>query len=413
MRTQTAKSGLALLGTVGLGSLGGLALASTVFVEDFSAPTLSAYVPGCERQDVSGESCASNLDSAVYVSSPQSAHLSGHGSCFVPPYSGVASTLSRTIPLANGGYILSYKARHTTQLYNFCTGATGGETKVSANGVSPAGVGCSVGGSCSTCTADWDSRTVCFPVTAGSAKLKILTDGGDCANVNGWVDDIKIETEAPVFDASSLAPQILVGSCAGGPLTFSMPTAQSQCGGVSVSCSSLSADSFGANTLTCTATDSVGGTSTTTLTVNVLEPLRVAFAPPLSDDNVADDVRTDADVANTFHADRTVPQKVKLFNCSNADVTTTALVAVKLAVAAGATGVSDGGTNLISSAADISGVGGADGSMVLTDGQYQLNLKTSAAKYPAGQEFQSLVTVSYTAEPGIIVGQEDARLVSM
>ena len=44
----------------------------------------------------------------------------------------------------------------------------------------------------------------------------------------------------------------------------------------------------------------VSSTDAATLTVNVLQPLRIAFQSPLSDDNVANDINTDADVGNVF-----------------------------------------------------------------------------------------------------------------
>lgn len=411
MSKRISKSGLFFIGVVGLGILGGLALATAVFSDDFSAPTLSAYTAGCERANAFGDSCSSNLDTAIFQSAPQSAHLLGHGSCRRSPFDGVASTLSRTILLGNGNYLLKYKARHTTTLYDFCEGGTGGSTFVSVNGVSGAGVGCSIGGSCSSCTADWADRSVCFPVTSGSADLKIVASAGDCDNADGWVDDITIESVAPpVFDAASLVPQTLLGNCAGGSLAFAIPTATSICGAVTVSCSSLDASNFGSQTVNCTATDPLGATSNVTLTVNVLEPLRVVFNPPLSDDNVADDVRTDADNVNSFRVGQTIVHKVTLLDCHDSDVTTTRAVAVKLAVAPGETGVSDGGASLISDTGDFEGVGSTDGRMILTEDKYHFNLKTSAAKYPSMTLFQALIIVAYTEAPTIIVGQEDARL---
>ncbi len=154
------------------------------------------------------------------------------------------------------------------------------------------------------------------------------------------------------------------------------------------------------------------------LTINILQPLRVAFRSPLSDDNVADDVRTDADMVNPFTVKETIPHKVKLYDCAGSDVTDSAAVSVKLAVAAGATGISDGAPSLIDSPLDFVGVGSADGRMVLLDAHYQFNLKTSTAKYASGQQFQSLVRVVYTAAPTVLAGQgqdgegEDARLES-
>jgi hypothetical protein len=169
-------------------------------------------------------------------------------------------------------------------------------------------------------------------------------------------------------------------------------------------------NSFGANTATCTATDASGHTTTATVPANVLQPLRVAFAPPLADDNAPNDVATDADVNNLFRSGQTVPHKVKLFDCAGNDVTSTAPVTVRLVVARGANG---GGTDLINDVDDFAGIGDVGGLMRLVDSHYQFNLKTNTTEYPAGgNQFQSLVTVTYTSAPGLVAGAEDARLVS-
>lgn len=83
----------------------------------------------------------------MFQSAPQSVHLVGHGSGFSAPFDGVAATLSRSVSLANGVYVLDYMARHTTRLYAFCGGGTGGETFIEVNGVAAPSVGCGIGGS--------------------------------------------------------------------------------------------------------------------------------------------------------------------------------------------------------------------------------------------------------------------------
>jgi hypothetical protein len=141
-------------------------------------------------------------------------------------------------------------------------------------------------------------------------------------------------------------------------------------------------------------------------------------AVPLSDDNVADDVKTDSDIVNLFMRNQTIPHKIKLYDCIGSDITTTAAVAVKLAVATGATGISDGALILIDSALDFDGVGSADGSMEMNDAHYQFNLKTRTEKYAKNQQFQSLARVVYKVAPTILAGQgqdgegEDALLES-
>src|SRR5207244_1998711 len=118
------------------------------------------------------------------------------------------------------------------------------------------------------------------------------------------------------------------------------------CQRVTVTCSPLVGNSFGANSVSCTATDAAGNQSTTTLTVNVIEPLRIAFLSPLADDNVADDINTDADATNVFQVKSTIPHKVKLYACSGADVTAARAVTVRLTVSL-RTGDVGSGINII------------------------------------------------------------------
>jgi len=134
------------------------------------------------------------------------------------------------------------------------------------------------------------------------------------------------------------------------------------------------------------------------------------FAPPLADDNIVDDVNIDTDVNNVFRPGQTIPHKITLLDCAGHDVTTTAPVTVKLVVSRGANG---GGTDLINELGDFAGVGDVGGLMALVDQYFQFNLKTNAVEYPGGgAQFQSLVTVSYRSAPALVVGTEDARLVS-
>ena len=50
---------------------------------------------------------------------------------------------------------------------------------------------------------------------------------------------------------------------------------------------------------------------------------RVAILSPLEDDNISNDIETDADAINRFKVGSTVPHKVKLYDCDGNDVTTT------------------------------------------------------------------------------------------
>ncbi len=218
------------------------------------------------------------------------------------------------------------------------------------------------------------------------------------------------DTSAPTFDPSTLATRTLVGTCSTAALTFALPSATDACTAATVSCSSLPGNSFGANTVTCTATDTSGNSIAANWEVDVLQPLHVVFAPPLADDNIADDVNIDTDVNNVFRPGQTIPHKITLLDCAGHDVTTTAPVTVKLVVSRGANG---GGTDLINELGDFAGVGDVGGLMALVDQYFQFNLKTNAVEYPGGgAQFQSLVTVSYRSAPALVVGTEDARLVS-
>src|SRR5262249_14594145 len=157
------------------------------------------------------------------------------------------------------------------------------------------------------------------------------------------------DTTPPVFDPGSLGPRTVVGSCGTAPLTFTFPTATDNAGPVTVTCGTVAGTSFGANTVTCTATDASGNVATTTITVNVLQPLRITFQEPLEDDNVADNVDTDADIINVFKVGQTIPHQVKLLACNGQDVTSTAAVTLKLAVSLSGTG---GGTNVVNDVDD-------------------------------------------------------------
>ena len=230
-------------------------------------------------------------------------------------------------------------------------------------------------------------------------------------NVSSCASNITVvDTTPPAFDPVSLADRIVVGSCNAAPVAFAPPSVSEACTHAVVDCESVPGNSFGANRVSCMATDASGNVSSATLTVHVLQPFHVTFLPPLADDNVADDVETDADVSNLFRPGQVIPHKVKLFDCQGADVTASAAVAVKLTVSRGAGG---GGTDLINDMDDFAGIGDADGRMVLVGGAYQYNLKTNGLDYPrGGRVFQSLVTVSYTSAPQLVAGAEDARLVS-
>ncbi|TMA25576.1 MAG: HYR domain-containing protein [Deltaproteobacteria bacterium] len=243
------------------------------------------------------------------------------------------------------------------------------------------------------------STTVSYVATDESSN------SGSCASTINVVDTIP-----PVFDASSLAARTVMGSCAASPVAFVLPSASDSCTSAKVTCDPLPGNNFGANTVACKAMDQSGNVSTTTLTVYVQQPLHVVFLRPLLDDNVADDVDTDADVNNLFQPGWIIPHSVHLLDCAEKDVTSTAPVTVKLSVSRGANG--EGGT-FVNDIDDIPGIGDEGGVMVLLFGAYRYALLTNPVDFPrGGHVFRSLVTASYTGTPDLIVGAEDARLVS-
>jgi hypothetical protein len=224
------------------------------------------------------------------------------------------------------------------------------------------------------------------------------------------------DTIAPVFDAASLGPQTVLGHCDSSPVRFTLPTATDGCQAVSVACTEVPGDSFGANTVTCTATDGSGNHTQATMTVNVVQPLRVAFLAPLADDNVADDINADADIANLFQVKSTIPNKIKLYACTGADVTNALAYSVtaRLTINYREDSTPAAGTAIVPT---FTGVGDEGGVFVHNGDQLQYNLKTDTASYPAGSinnshYFADIVTVTYNSAPNIVAGQEDARLES-
>jgi hypothetical protein len=91
-------------------------------------------------------------------------------------------------------------------------------------------------------------------------------------------------------------------------------------------------------------------------------------------------------------------------------VTAAPAISVRLQVTMGARVA---GAGLVNPVANFVGPGDAGGPMTLVGGHYVLNLATDPAAYPGGgQLFQSLVEVSYDVAPTVVVGREDALLMS-
>jgi hypothetical protein len=253
-----------------------------------------------------------------------------------------------------------------------------------------------------------------YPLGTTAVGFSATDDAGNLASCATTVT--VADTTRPVFDPASLGAQTVLGSCDGAPVRFTLPAATDACQAVAVTCTPLPGDSLGANTVTCTATDGSGNHTEATITVNVLPPLRLAFQAPLSDDNVADDIERDADVANVFEVKRTIPNQIKVFACSGADVTTAIAGSVTLRLT---TSFRDDTSNSAGTAIvpSFTGVGDAGGVFVLTGDHFQYNQKTDATTYPSGSinnshYFENIVTLTYNAAPSIVAGQEDVRLES-
>jgi hypothetical protein len=288
---------------------------------------------------------------------------------------------------------------------------------------------------CTTATIT-NPASATYPLGTSSATHTAKDEAGNSASCTNSV--VVVDTKGPVFDAASLAAQTVVGNCTGVALTFKLPTAKDVCQSAVVSCGALAGTKWGANVVTCTATDPSGNKTTASLTVNVLEPVRVIVTAPLGDDDDSDESngthrscderregerekaeaehRPTDDDSYIFKVGQVVPHKVRLFSCSWVDVTKTRSVSVHLDESLWT--ISVGVPVLIKDLPEaFAGVGDAGGKMVLVGGHYQYNLQTNAANYPAGTEndnrfFRGAISVAYTASPGYVVGYASTRLES-
>jgi hypothetical protein len=264
-----------------------------------------------------------------------------------------------------------------------------------------------------TSTTVTDPALAFWPLGTNAATHSVIDEAGNSTSCNNLIT--VRDTTAPVFDPASLAPRTVLGNCGGQAVSFVLPTAADVCQSAAVTCDSLSGSSVGANTVTCRAVDESGNVATTTITVNVLAPLRLAFHQPIEDDNVANDVSTDADVANLFKVGSTVPTQLKVYSCSNVDVTASVASQVSLRLTETyRTGIGGASTAIVP---EYSGVGDAGGLLVYNSTFFKYNLNTNKTDYPAGTAntaayFSTLITATYNVAPWIIAGQEDARLES-
>jgi len=221
---------------------------------------------------------------------------------------------------------------------------------------------------------------------------------------------------APVITVDHI---VVTSAFVGQPVNYPMPTASSDCDpNVSVVCTPEpgSIKGPGLYLITCVATDSAGNQATKKFKLVVLESLRVVVDSPLKDDNVANDVETDADKENKFQVGSTQPIKVRLLDSRNNDMTLLygLTVSVKLDLTHRGPG-SNGSVELADLPEKYSGTGWSNGYMAYKFSNFQYNLKTDG--YPKGTEknntfIRALVTVESALFPGVILGQEDVLLES-
>jgi hypothetical protein len=271
-----------------------------------------------------------------------------------------------------------------------------------------------------TATEVCSSATVTDPAAASyplGATTVTHTAKDAAGNTSSCTNKVTVrDTTPPVFNAATLGAQTLLGNCSGAALAVKVPTATDVCQSVTVTCAPLAGNSFGSNVVTCTARDAAGNTTTASITVNVLQPLRLAFQSPLSDDNVANDINTDADISNVFQVKSTIPHKIKIFACNGNDITASVAssVTLRLTVNYRNDGSSGAGTAIVPT---YNGQGDAGGVFAFDGSQFHYNLSTDPATYPTGSVnnsnyFDDVATATYNVLPGVVAGQEDARLES-
>jgi len=225
-----------------------------------------------------------------------------------------------------------------------------------------------------------------------------------------------IDTIAPLLVTSN---QVVVHKC-DGTVYYTLPAVSDQCDAAPVlQCTPPSGSQLGPgiHTINCTATDATGNSTNASFTVKALSPLRVVFiGQPLNDDNVADDIETDADVVNLFNPGQAIPVKVDLYDCDG--INQTSILGSGLILRLDVTLRQSGGTTstLVNDVPENS-INGADvsGLMRLQNGHFQYNLDTSGYEGSTGNNskfFRLLVTTEQQTDPGVIIGREDATLES-
>lgn len=382
---------------------------------DQTLPTIAC--PGARTAECTGGGKAS-------VTVP---NATGGDNCGAPTITGPAGTASYPLGTTQLPFVATDRAGNTARCTTSVTVVD--TTPPAITCPAPITAECTGGGMSTVGVPNATASDICGPVTItgpagvrnyplGTTPLGFTATDAAALRTSCTTSVRVIDTTPPVFNPETLGPRTVLGNCGGAAVGFTLPTATDSCqsAGVTVTCTPVPGTSFGATASTCTATDASGNKRTATIAVNVLQPLRLAFEPPLEDDNVPDDIRTDADATNLFQVGSTVPNKLRALACNGADISRAIAgsVTLRLTLFLRSDTSAGAGTPITPS---YTGVGAPGGVLVLTDGAFQYNLKTDRATYPSGTSnnssyFDDIITATYNAAPGITAGQEDARLES-
>ncbi len=161
-----------------------------IFLEDFSSG-IGAWTAGTVDDDHhTGETPDRPI---TPIAADGGAVLRSTSSCFSAPFNGVATTLTRVVSLPPGEYEIKASIFHTTALYGYCVGQTGGRSEIWVDGSVALSSTCPVRRRCGDCRVQLDQRSRRITVGAsGEVTVMLRTHGGDCAVVTGFYDNIRI-----------------------------------------------------------------------------------------------------------------------------------------------------------------------------------------------------------------------------
>jgi hypothetical protein len=262
-----------------------------------------------------------------------------------------------------------------------------------SNPAAPDGTGCDDGNVCTqTDTCQTGVCTGANPIVCKAEDACHLA--GTCAPSTGICSN---PIAPPTLNAGT--NQTIVGSCSSAAVTYTYPTAANGCS-ATVTCTSIPGNSYGAHTVTCTATGPGGTSAPVSFTVTVLQPLTIMIQPPLSGDNDT--------VDNIVKDGSTVPNKILLYGCGT-DVTRSVSVIATLGVTFQPKGGASNGTTV---AITYNGAGDTNGIMVFDGAHYHYNLATKGFAVTQGVPgfYQENIKVAYQSAPTVIVGTDAIQI---